>query len=313
MTVRPGTAIVAAAVAGLLGVRRFERERRSRIRNVTPHLHAGHRPRSSSTTAPAVIIREAPRRSACSSTPTCEPAVPASWKRPVVESCLPGSRNRGTATSPGPASSRTSRSTPSAAGVADGMPEGDPDHLPPRPRNADGWQLGEPDLVVRMPQPYTLPPGDADVFRNFVIPVTGSETRHVRTIRVAARQPPVRPPRAAGRRRDAHGAAPRRRRPGAGIRRDGHGRGAHAGRQPARLDTRDASVPGHRWNGVAATAPDRPGLAAPPAAVRRGPDRAGRDRFPLRRARRGPRCGLRPSFWMPTNSSTSRRARPPSR
>jgi len=73
--------------------------------------------------------------------------------------------------------------------VADGMPEGDPAHLPPRPPAAEGWQLGEPDLVVRMPQPYTLPPGDNDVFRNFVIPVPGSETRYVRTIELRPGSP----------------------------------------------------------------------------------------------------------------------------
>ena len=73
--------------------------------------------------------------------------------------------------------------------VEDGMPEGDPDHLPPRPRSAAGWQLGEPDLVVRMPQAYTLPPGDTDVFRNFVIPVTGPGTRHVRTVELRPGSP----------------------------------------------------------------------------------------------------------------------------
>lgn len=73
--------------------------------------------------------------------------------------------------------------------VEDGMPEGDPDDLPPRPRTAEGWQLGEPDLVVRMPQSFTLPPGDTDVFRNFVIPVTGSETRYVKTVELRPGSP----------------------------------------------------------------------------------------------------------------------------
>ncbi|MCY3846062.1 MAG: tetratricopeptide repeat protein [Acidobacteria bacterium] len=75
--------------------------------------------------------------------------------------------------------------------VANGMPEGDADHLPPRPRTGEGWQLGEPDLVVRMPQPYTLPPGDSDVFRNFVIPVPGSEIRHVKTVELRPGSPRV--------------------------------------------------------------------------------------------------------------------------
>jgi hypothetical protein len=57
-----------------------------------------------------------------------------------------------------------------------GAPEGDPKFLPPAPRFGEGWQLGPPDLVLRMPQPYTLSATGTDVFRNFVIsvPVTGT-------------------------------------------------------------------------------------------------------------------------------------------
>ena len=68
------------------------------------------------------------------------------------------------------------------AWVEQGMPEGSRAHLPSAPERADGWQLGEPDLVVTMPVPYTLPAGDTDIFRNFVIPVPVSETRFVKTI-----------------------------------------------------------------------------------------------------------------------------------
>jgi hypothetical protein len=45
------------------------------------------------------------------------------------------------------------------------MPEGNRANLAPAPRPADGWQLGEPDLIVTMPVPYTLPAGDTDIFR----------------------------------------------------------------------------------------------------------------------------------------------------
>ena len=68
------------------------------------------------------------------------------------------------------------------AWVEQGMPEGSRANLPPAPEGADGWQLGEPDLVVTMPMPYMLPAGDTDMFRNFVIPVPVSETRFVKTI-----------------------------------------------------------------------------------------------------------------------------------
>lgn len=49
-----------------------------------------------------------------------------------------------------------------------GAPEGDPAELP-EPRGADGlWQLGEPDLIVEMREPYT-PPRGRDNHRCFVI------------------------------------------------------------------------------------------------------------------------------------------------
>ena len=46
----------------------------------------------------------------------------------------------------------------------------------------DGWQLGVPDLVITLPRPYTLPAGDRDIFRNFVIPIPVSETRYVKAV-----------------------------------------------------------------------------------------------------------------------------------
>src|SRR3954471_4358857 len=62
--------------------------------------------------------------------------------------------------------------------IADGAPEGDASALPSgvgeRPRaSADGerWQLGTPDLVVRMPQDYAVPADGTDLFRTFVIPI----------------------------------------------------------------------------------------------------------------------------------------------
>jgi tetratricopeptide (TPR) repeat protein len=68
------------------------------------------------------------------------------------------------------------------AWVEQGMPEGNRANRPPAPGPADGWQLGEPDLIVTMPVPYTLPAGNTDIFRNFVIPIPVSETRFVKTI-----------------------------------------------------------------------------------------------------------------------------------
>ena len=66
--------------------------------------------------------------------------------------------------------------------VDQGTPEGDPADMPPLPAWRDGWQLGQPDLVVELPQPYTLRASGADVLRNFVIPVPVTSRRYVRGI-----------------------------------------------------------------------------------------------------------------------------------
>ena len=44
----------------------------------------------------------------------------------------------------------------------------------------DGWQLGKPDLVLTLPQPYTLPAEGTDAFHIFAIPIPTTERRYVR-------------------------------------------------------------------------------------------------------------------------------------
>ncbi|OFW22082.1 MAG: hypothetical protein A3H97_08590 [Acidobacteria bacterium RIFCSPLOWO2_02_FULL_65_29] len=68
--------------------------------------------------------------------------------------------------------------------VSQGAVEGDLRDRRPAPRFVEGWQLGVPDLVVELPEPYTLNPGGSDVFRNFVLPVPLSTTRYVRAMEV---------------------------------------------------------------------------------------------------------------------------------
>jgi tetratricopeptide (TPR) repeat protein len=63
-----------------------------------------------------------------------------------------------------------------------GTPEGVSEPLPATPRWATGWQLGEPDLVVRMPRPFALSAEGRDVYRNFVVPVPLTEKRYVRAV-----------------------------------------------------------------------------------------------------------------------------------
>lgn len=61
-------------------------------------------------------------------------------------------------------------------------PEGDPALTPPIPKVTPGWQLGEPDLIVRMGEPFRVPAEGQDVFRNFVIPLPVERTRFVQAV-----------------------------------------------------------------------------------------------------------------------------------
>jgi Tol biopolymer transport system component/mono/diheme cytochrome c family protein len=70
-----------------------------------------------------------------------------------------------------------------AAWVKQGMPRGDASKMPKLPVfPADGWQLGQPDLVLEMPAGFDVPASGPDVFRNFVIPTRLTEDRWVRGI-----------------------------------------------------------------------------------------------------------------------------------
>lgn len=60
-----------------------------------------------------------------------------------------------------------------------GAPMGDSTLVPEPPKFPDGWQLGEPDLILRMSDAYTLPAEGVDVFRNFVLHGGTDETRYV--------------------------------------------------------------------------------------------------------------------------------------
>ena len=60
-----------------------------------------------------------------------------------------------------------------------GAPEGNPADLPPTPEGRTEWRLGQPDLVIEMPEPYTLRADGDDVFRKFAIPIPTTEMRYV--------------------------------------------------------------------------------------------------------------------------------------
>jgi Tfp pilus assembly protein PilF len=66
--------------------------------------------------------------------------------------------------------------------IASGAAAGDPADLPPVPTWTDAWQLGTPDVIVSMPEAYTVPADGTDIFRTFVLPIPGSAPRYVRAV-----------------------------------------------------------------------------------------------------------------------------------
>jgi tetratricopeptide (TPR) repeat protein/mono/diheme cytochrome c family protein len=66
--------------------------------------------------------------------------------------------------------------------VASGARQGDLADLPRPPEWTDGWRLGVPDLVIRMPEPFEVPPNGPDVFRIFVFPIPTNVMRYVKAI-----------------------------------------------------------------------------------------------------------------------------------
>ncbi len=73
----------------------------------------------------------------------------------------------------------------------EGKPQGDPADLPPAPRFTSSWQMGTPDLVLRMPAPFHLPAEGTDIFRNFIVPTGLTTTRYVRGLELHLTNPRV--------------------------------------------------------------------------------------------------------------------------
>lgn len=75
--------------------------------------------------------------------------------------------------------------------VDGGTPEGDSKQAPAPRVFADGWQLGTPDLVLKVPEQFTLGPTGSDAFRCFVLPTNLTEDKHVVAIEVRPGNPRV--------------------------------------------------------------------------------------------------------------------------
>ena len=66
--------------------------------------------------------------------------------------------------------------------AATGTAEGDSADAPSLPQFDDGWQLGEPDLVITPTTAFTLEAGSAAVYRNFTMPTSLTERRWVKVV-----------------------------------------------------------------------------------------------------------------------------------
>jgi hypothetical protein len=61
-------------------------------------------------------------------------------------------------------------------------PEGDLSELPKQPEFSDGWQLGKPDLELKMAKPFAVPADGPDIYRCFVIPIPLEKDMMVRAV-----------------------------------------------------------------------------------------------------------------------------------
>lgn len=68
--------------------------------------------------------------------------------------------------------------------VEQGAVEGDAADLPAKPKFVEGWQLGQPDLILKAAKPLTLPAEGTDAYWNFIFPVPISETRWVKAVEI---------------------------------------------------------------------------------------------------------------------------------
>jgi hypothetical protein len=72
------------------------------------------------------------------------------------------------------------------AWVDGGAKEGDPKDLPPMPKFAGGWQIGEPDAVFHMPVEFTVPADGSVSYQYFTIDPGFKEDRYIEALEARA-------------------------------------------------------------------------------------------------------------------------------
>src|SRR5262245_32664164 len=66
--------------------------------------------------------------------------------------------------------------------VEQGAVEGDTADLPPPPKFSNDWNLGKPDMVLTMPEPFTVPADGDDVYQNFVLSLKIPSGKYIKAI-----------------------------------------------------------------------------------------------------------------------------------
>lgn len=72
------------------------------------------------------------------------------------------------------------------AWVDGGAPEGNPKDLPPAPKFATGWQIGEPDVIFQMPEEFTVPAEGAVPYIYLTVPSNFKEDRYIAAMEARA-------------------------------------------------------------------------------------------------------------------------------
>lgn len=70
--------------------------------------------------------------------------------------------------------------------VDSGAAEGNPKELPPMPKFASGWQIGQPDAIFQMPTEFTVPAEGSVPYQYFTVPTNFKEDMYVEAMEARA-------------------------------------------------------------------------------------------------------------------------------
>ncbi|MGE3886213.1 MAG: thiol-disulfide isomerase [Vicinamibacterales bacterium] len=75
--------------------------------------------------------------------------------------------------------------------VEAGAPEGNPEDLPPAPQYAEGWRIGQPDVVLEMQEDYPIPASGTIPYLYFEVPANFDEDRWIQAWEMRPGNPAV--------------------------------------------------------------------------------------------------------------------------